>query len=386
MEAASQPAAQKGRVWVVVLGDFGRSPRMQYHALSLSQAGYEVDVIAMGGSQPIAALRTAGNVHTHSIPQLPAAAARLPSLLGLLLKAVFQLAALLVMMLLQLPRPAAILMQNPPAIPSMLVCWLAAARHRAAWVIDWHNTAFSIMQLKYGRFPWLISLAHSIEQQLGRRAAAHFCVTKAFKQWLEADFGLSGVCVLYDRPPAMFHRCSLAETHALLQRLQPALAGDGIGACLQQQLAAAAATQGGTLLTCQQPQGAPAWRPGRPALVVSSTSWTPDEDFGILLAAAQAYDDAAAAASSSSRSSSYPDVVFVITGRGPQRDMYLSRIRQLHLSKVAFCSMWLEPEDYPLILGAADLGVCLHTSSSGACLLPCWVPRAFSKGEGGVVP
>jgi beta-1,4-mannosyltransferase len=339
---------------------------MQYHTLSLSQAGYEVDVIAMQGSQPIAALRQATNVHIHSIPQVPAWPGKLPSLPGLLLKAVFQLLALLVMLLLQLPRPAAILMQNPPAIPSMLVCWLAAARHRAAWVVDWHNTAFSIMQLKYARFPWLISLARSIEQQLGRRAAAHFCVTKAFKQWLEADFGLSGVQVLYDRPPAMFHRCALPETHALLQRLQPALATDGIGTCLQQQLAAAGSAQGGTLLT-QQAKGAqgPTWRPARPALVVSSTSWTPDEDFGILLAAAEAYDAAAAASSSSSASSSYPDVVFVITGRGPQREMYLSRIRQLRLSKVAFCSMWLEPEDYPLILGAADLGVCLHTSSSG---------------------
>jgi len=368
---------------VVVLGDFGRSPRMQYHALSLSTAGYEVDVVAMQGSQPIAALRQAPNVHIHHIPQLPGWAAKVPALLALLLKAAFQLAALLWMMLVMLPRPAAILMQNPPAIPSMLVCWLAALRHRAAWVIDWHNTAFSIMQLKYGRYPWLISLARSIEQQLGRRAAAHFCVTEAFKQWLETDFGLSSVLVLYDRPPAMFHRCTLAETHSLLQRLQPSLAADGIGACLQQQLAAAAATPGCTLLTQQAPgvQGAPGWRPGRPALVVSSTSWTPDEDFGILLAAAEAYDAAAAAAAAaahsdpagnsknsisiSSSSSSYPDVVFVITGRGPQREMYLSRIRQLSLSKVAFCSLWLEPEDYPLILGAADLGVCLHTSSSG---------------------
>lgn len=363
-------------MWVVVLGDFGRSPRMQYHALSLSQAGYEVDVVAMQGSPPIPALRTAHNVHIHHIPQLPAWAAKAPPLLGLLLKALFQLLSLLVMMLLQLPRPAAILMQNPPAIPSMLVCWLAAARHRAAWVIDWHNTAFSIMQLKYSRFPWLIRLARSIEQQLGCRAAAHFCVTKAFKQWLEADFRLAGVRVLYDRPPAMFHRCSLGETHTLLQKLQPALAADGIGACLQQQLAAAGAVQSGTLLT-QQPKssGAPSWRLGRPALVVSSTSWTPDEDFGILLAAAKAYDAAAAAASSSSgSSSSYPDVVFVITGRGPQREMYLARIRQLHLSRVAFCSMWLEPEDYPLILGAADLGVCLHTSSSGTCREWWWGP------------
>ena len=44
---------RRGRAQVVVLGDFGRSPRMQYHALSLAdQAEMEVDVVAYEGSKP----------------------------------------------------------------------------------------------------------------------------------------------------------------------------------------------------------------------------------------------------------------------------------------------------------------------------------------------
>ncbi len=37
------------RVQVVVLGDMGRSPRMQYHCLSLIQQHYNVDYIGYGG-------------------------------------------------------------------------------------------------------------------------------------------------------------------------------------------------------------------------------------------------------------------------------------------------------------------------------------------------
>ena len=34
------------RATVVVLGDFGMSPRMQNHALALAAAGYKVNVVA----------------------------------------------------------------------------------------------------------------------------------------------------------------------------------------------------------------------------------------------------------------------------------------------------------------------------------------------------
>ena len=34
---ATKLSSQRQRAWVVVLGDFGRSPRMQYHAMSLAE-------------------------------------------------------------------------------------------------------------------------------------------------------------------------------------------------------------------------------------------------------------------------------------------------------------------------------------------------------------
>ena len=87
-------------------------------------------------------------------------------------------------------------------------------------------------------------------------------------------------------------------------------------------------------------------------------------------------------------------------GKGPEKQKYEEKISRLHLKRVAFRTMWLSAEDYPLLLGrsfifnclcfvpivpctlyalpkvfsviylftfagSADLGVCLHTSSSG---------------------
>ena len=62
---------------------------------------------------------------------------------------------------------------------------------------------------------------------------------------------------------------------------------------------------------------------------------------------------------------SLPGLVIVVTGRGPLKAMYEQKMHALRLQHVAFRTVWLAASDYPLLLGSADLGVSLHTSSSG---------------------
>jgi beta-1,4-mannosyltransferase len=115
---------------------------------------------------------------------------------------------------------------------------------------------------------------------------------------------------------------------------------------------------------------------------VSSTSWTEDEDFGLLLDALVKLDERIAESKSG-----LPDVMVIVTGKGPQRAMYEARMAAAPLRHVAIRTAWLAVADYPRLLGAADVGVCLHTSSSGldlpmkvshcrGCLwsLSCWRP------------
>jgi beta-1,4-mannosyltransferase len=90
-----------------------------------------------------------------------------------------------------------------------------------------------------------------------------------------------------------------------------------------------------------------ALRPERPAILVSSTSWTPDEDFNILLEALQEYDVQA------QRLTSLPNLFAIVTGKGPQKQHYMNRIAELQpkWKRVRCISLWLDAEDYPILLG-----------------------------------
>jgi beta-1,4-mannosyltransferase len=68
-----------------------------------------------------------------------------------------------------------------------------------------------------------------------------------------------------------------------------------------------------------------------------------------------------------------------VTGEGQRRTEFERRFAGLPARRVQLRTRWLEPEDYPRIVGSADLGLCLHRSSSGVDI-PMKVVDLFGAG------
>jgi beta-1,4-mannosyltransferase len=129
----------------------------------------------------------------------------------------------------------------------------------------------------------------------------------------------------------------------------------------------------------------PELRPERPALLLSSTSWTADEDFSLLLTALDKYQEAI------NTGTKLPKLLVIITGKGALRKPFEKAVAEREKSKwtdICVRCHFLPARDYPTLLGCADLGVSLHTSSSGRDLpmkvvdmFGCGVP-VLAKGFG----
>jgi len=324
---------------------------MQYHALALAESGSAVDLIAYAGNPPVGAVSAHARIRLHLIlPPLPAPD-RLPRAAWAvvsMLRRGRQGLRLLWLLMFRIAKPDIILVQNPPALPTLLVGMIAARTRSARLIIDWHNFGYSMLALKLGPRHPAVRLARWYERILGRSAAAHLCVSKAMRAELAAHWGIVGAVVLYDRPAAQFAPVPASARESLLRRLRLALdlSFDG------------------------EP---------RPALIVSPTGWTEDEDYSMLLEAAALCDQLIASHERTPGQRTFTDLLIVITGRGPLRGHYEAKIRALALAKVHLRTLWLEPEDYPLLLGAADLGLCCHRSSCGTDL-PMKIADLFGAG------
>jgi beta-1,4-mannosyltransferase len=244
-----------------------------------------------------------------------------------------------------------LMLQNPPGIPALALCYIYCRIVKAKFIIDWHNYTYTIMALEASSRSLFVRIAKAIEFYFGRKSDLNFCVTEAMKRDLMENWDIQAT-VLYDRPPEKFQSINEDKKHDLFMKLAKVYE--------EFQSSNDAVNDESTAFTFKNDNEEAKLRDDRPALIVSSTSWTPDEDFQILLDALISYDKFVAF-----EENNYPKLICVITGKGPQKALYQEKIAELNWKYVKIVTPWLENEDYPLILAAADLGVCLHYSSSG---------------------
>lgn len=83
-----------------------------------------------------------------------------------------------------------VLVQNPPAIPSLAVCWLYSRLFRSTFIIDWHNYGYTILALTLGQKHPLVKVSKVFEGYFGKKATDNLCVTKAMKVHLEREWGI----------------------------------------------------------------------------------------------------------------------------------------------------------------------------------------------------
>ena len=318
------PAASTGpRVAVVVLGDLGRSPRMLYHARALADANARVALVGYRDTDLDPDVATHPAIEVHALRAAPAAAVPralfVPHGIVRVLRQAAELAGVL-----RTIEPHTILLQTPPAVPTLLVA-LAVARSRGARVIvDWHNDGWAMLALRLGARHPVVRLARGWERLLGRRADGHFCVSRAMAARLAADADIHAV-VLHDRPAERFVPATREARAATRARLADELGLE------------------------------------RPFfLVVSPTGWTLDEDMDLLIDAAVRLDALLGDTSA--------DVAIVATGRGPLRERWERRVAMLRLRRVHLHARWLPAAEYPAFVAAADVGVSLHRSASGVDL------------------
>jgi beta-1,4-mannosyltransferase len=143
--------------------------------------------------------------------------------------------------------------------------------------------------MKLGPNHPMVTFSKLYEKYFASFATANFAVTDAMAQVLRSDFIKdSPVLTLHDRPADLYRPLSNSERIQFLQRYQ--LLSQHFNEIVDQ----------------------------KARLLVSSTSWTADEDFGLLLKALCSYS-----ASATSSHPHLPELIVLITGKGPQKQQYL---------------------------------------------------------------
>ena len=210
-------------------------------------------------------------------------------------------------------RPRWILVQNPPSFPTLLAAWLCARVTGGRLIVDWHNYGYTMLALRLGKGHPLVRLHRWYDGRAGRLGDAHLCVSVAMRDDLARRWGIDAR-VLYDRPVEFL---AAATKPAPSRRSSP-----------------------------------PDLPAGANLVAVYPTGWTADENAGLLLEALRLLPSPAG-------------LRLYLTGTGPLRDSFDAPIASLRAGGFDIVTGFLPEAEYREVIRGADLGLSLHTSSSG---------------------
>jgi len=222
-------------------------------------------------------------------------------------------------------RWTAVVVQNPPGFPALLILALAG-RRGARRILDWHNFGASLLPLRRPRWRRAARFYGWCEWRAAGMADEHWAVSSALAGNLP---GIRAV-VVHDRPSRIFRAAAArpaADRLAWWRRVLPHT----------------------------PPPGAPCW-------VVAPSSWGPDEDAHAMLRVADWWRN---------NSASWGDaqqIAIIATGKGPLQADFARAAAASAGGPVMLRTAWVPAAEYPALLAQADAGLCLHRSSSGVDL------------------
>lgn len=292
------------RAAVLALGDLGRSPRTQLHAKALALSGAGVDLV--GFSQSRLHLLSRASVAVSAIDESAGreALVRSISLARDTLRALHGLEA-----------PDVILVQTPPAVPSLWCARRYARRRGAKLVFDWHNWGAPLLELRLGKaHPWSL-IYRTLERHSAGLADAHLAVTQKMGAQLSRWGALS--TTFEDRPGEDFVAARLLSRETLRA---------GLFGSDQHSLVA-----------------------------MCPTSFTADEELHVLEATVRELMERSPA----------KHITIVVSGRGDLRNSLASSLAGFAHAPIRVRFDWFEGDRYAQALAAADIGLCLHRSVAG---------------------
>ncbi|RNF25946.1 putative dolichyl-P-Man:GDP-ManGlcNAc2-PP-dolichyl beta-1,4-mannosyltransferase [Trypanosoma conorhini] len=241
-----------------------------------------------------------------------------------------------------------------------------------ALIVDWHNFGYTILQSD--RRP-------SLAVWVYRMFECHCClgdrnvtVSKAMQKALRALQGqpanrlgetqslkTNQAAVLYDTPPAFFGPVSRARF--VQEVLRPILESTREDAKEVMGLSPPPAW----VMEAESHDDTAANGNLKGLFVVAATSWTADDDYSMVVEALARVDRLLQQRQNGTASLVLKPIWLLVTGKGVSRERFECAVAAALLSPlVTVTTMYFQSYlDYAAALGAADVGLCLHHSSSG---------------------